>query len=185
MTSPKQVLVVDDDQDIVRGTDLRLRAAGYSTLCAHTGERGLSLAAREHPDAIVLDVRMPGMDGLTVLSRLREREDTRRIPVVMLSASLRDQQKGLDAGARVFLTKPYRGRTLVEAVEMAIADSNPARDRMHSGRSPAPALELEQISIAEGPQPTLSRSTGRGNSTLPPSPGTPGEGGSEGMRATG
>lgn len=124
MTTPKQVLVVDDDLDIARGTDLRLRAAGYSTLCAHSGERGLSLAAREHPDAIVLDVRMPGMDGLTVLSRLREREDTRRIPVVMLSASLRDQQKGLDAGAHVFLPKPYRGRMLVEAVQRAIADSS-------------------------------------------------------------
>ena len=125
MKSPRQVLVVDDDQDIARGTDLRLRAAGYSTLCAHSGERGLSLAAKEHPDAIVLDVRMPGMDGLTMLSRLREREDTRRIPVVMLSASLRDQQKGLDAGARVFLPKPYRGPMLVEAVQRAIDDANP------------------------------------------------------------
>ena len=129
MTASQQVLVVDDDQDIARGTDLRLRSAGYKTLCAHSGERGLSLAAKEHPDAIVLDVRMPGMDGLTVLSRLREREDTRRIPVVMLSASLRDQQKGLDAGAHVFLPKPYRGRMLVEAVQNAIADANQTRER--------------------------------------------------------
>lgn len=122
--APKQVLVVDDDYDIAHVTDLRLRAAGFSTLCAHTGEGGLQLATREHPDAIVLDVRMPGMDGLTMLSRLRGQEDTRRIPVVIVSASVRDQQKGLDAGANIFVSKPYRGRTLVQAVQKAIADAD-------------------------------------------------------------
>ena len=122
--APKQVLVVDDDYDIARVTDLRLRAAGISTLRAHSGSEGLQLATREHPDAIVLDVRMPDMDGLQVLSRLREREDTRRIPVVMLSASLRDLHKGLDAGASVFLTKPYRGQTLIDAVQKVISTSS-------------------------------------------------------------
>ncbi len=64
---------------------------------------------------------MPGLDGLDVLDVLQKRGDTRRVPVVMLSASLSDQRKALNAGARFFLAKPYRGDDLLQVVEKVMA----------------------------------------------------------------
>jgi CheY-like chemotaxis protein len=117
------VLVVDDDHEIVMAATLRLRAAGYRTQIAYDGESGVALAAKCQPNVIVLDVRMPRMDGLTALGKLKGRRDTKDIPVVMLSASVVDQQAALNAGARFFLKKPYRGETLVQAVAAALESS--------------------------------------------------------------
>jgi CheY-like chemotaxis protein len=117
----RTVLIVDDDHDIVRGAVLRLHAAGYETRTAYDGQQALQLAEDEHPDGIVLDVRMPRVDGLKVLAQLHQQDCTRDIPVVMLSASLSDRQRALDAGARFFLQKPYTGATLVEALDAALA----------------------------------------------------------------
>ena len=114
------VLVVDDDCEIVTAATLRLRAAGYRTQTAHDGESGVALAAECHPDAILLDVRMPRKDGLTALKELKQRDDTKEIPVVMLSASIVDQQAALEAGARFFLKKPYCGDTLLQAIASAL-----------------------------------------------------------------
>src|SRR5262249_20023816 len=108
MLDKKRVLIVDDDHDIIQGADLRLRAAGYDTLTASDGEQGVAAAVNNTPDAILMDVRMPRLDGLGALAQLKQRAETRDIPVVVLSASLRDQRAALDAGARYFLTKPYR-----------------------------------------------------------------------------
>jgi CheY-like chemotaxis protein len=119
MFAANRILVVDDDRDVLRGARLRLEGAGYETFSAADGEEGVASAVKLRPDAILLDVRMPRMDGLTALAKLRERADTRNIPVVMLSASLIDQQAALDAGARFFLSKPYQGRTLLAAIESA------------------------------------------------------------------
>ncbi len=125
MNTPKRVLLVDDDSDVIRGASLWLRAAGYETIAASDGHEALATAASQCPDAIVLDVRMPVMDGLQALAELKRRDDTRRIPIVMLSASLIDQQQALDGGARFFLSKPYVGKELVSAVSAAIASPDP------------------------------------------------------------
>ena len=125
MPEKRRVLLVDDDREIVRGVSIRLRAAGYEILTAHDGQAGVTTAMEHRPDAIVLDVRMPVMDGLTALAILKVHEETKAIPVVILSASVVDQgkAKALELGARYFLEKPYDAKTLVEAVEAAIAES--------------------------------------------------------------
>jgi two-component system phosphate regulon response regulator PhoB len=120
------VLLVDDDRDVAAGASLRLRAAGYRTLTAHDGHEGIRVAKAKRPAAIVLDVRMPHLNGLAALRELRTDRRTRGIPVVMLSASLVDQQAALDAGARYFLTKPYQPASLVTAVERAIWETTHA-----------------------------------------------------------
>jgi CheY-like chemotaxis protein len=74
------------------------------------------------PDLILLDVRMPGKDGLATLSDLKHRSDTCSIPVVMVSASVIDQEAALNAGARFFIRKPYSGATLMQAVRAAIGN---------------------------------------------------------------
>jgi len=118
------VLVVDDDHDVAFGASLRLQAAGYDTLMAHDGLEGVAVARELHPAAIVLDVRMPRMNGLVALANLQRDQRTKGIPIVMLSASLVDQQAALDAGARYFLTKPYQPTTLLTAVGKAIAENH-------------------------------------------------------------
>jgi DNA-binding response OmpR family regulator len=120
MPDPSIVLMIDDDQEIVRGACLRLAAAGYRMLTAGDAEAGIAAARANHPDVILLDVRLPRRDGLSVLSELKRRSETKHVPVVMLSASVVDQQAALDAGARFFLRKPYRGDMLVQAVSAAL-----------------------------------------------------------------
>jgi DNA-binding response OmpR family regulator len=121
MSEVRTVLVVDDDEEIVRAACMRLRAAGYKALKATDGSSGMAAAIADHPDLILLDVRMPKKDGLAMLSELKHRPDTKDIPVVMLSASIVDQEAGLDAGARFFIRKPYSGATLMQAVRTALA----------------------------------------------------------------
>jgi DNA-binding response OmpR family regulator len=117
-------LLVDDDHDIVFGTSLRLRSAGFDVLVAHDGDAGLAVARDGRPDAIVLDVRMPARSGLDVLRELKGAADTRNTPVVMLSASLVDEQAALDGGARFFLRKPFESATLVRAVQTMFDERN-------------------------------------------------------------
>jgi CheY-like chemotaxis protein len=120
MSDFRRVLVVDDDDDIRAGAITRLRMAGFETLQAVDGEQGLECARTAHPDAVVLDVRMPVKDGLAALRELRSLPETRDIPVVMLSASLSDEQAALRGGAAYFLRKPYQGRSLIAAIRSAL-----------------------------------------------------------------
>jgi CheY-like chemotaxis protein len=124
MTARSSVLLVEDDRDLAFGTSMRLKAAGFDTLLAHDGHEGIDVARSARPSAIVLDVRMPRMNGLVALDRLQRDHQTKNIPIVMLSASVVDQQAALDAGARYFLTKPYQPTTLVTAVTQAIAENH-------------------------------------------------------------
>jgi len=127
----QSVLVVDDDRAIVRAACMRLGAAGFNVLTAYDGRAGLALALARRPDAIVLDIRMPVMDGLATLAHLRRQPQTSAIPVVMLSASVAEtaKSKALDLGARHFLEKPYTAPDLVRAVRGVLApkaDAGPA-----------------------------------------------------------
>lgn len=124
MPKSATVLIVDDDAEIVRGVSLRLAAAGYRMLTASDAESGIATAVANQPDVIVLDVRLPRRNGLSALSDLKSRPETKQIPVVMLSASVVDQQAALDTGARFFLRKPYRGDVLVQAVRTALTTSD-------------------------------------------------------------
>ena len=134
------VLIVDDNHDILIGAELRLRAAGYMPQLAYDANEALRRISDSRPDAIVLDMLMPGMNGLELISHLRRSPVTRRIPVIMLSASLSDKQSALDAGARFFLSKPYDAEHLLAAVGAAIHEplSLPPSSRVESA---SPAME--------------------------------------------
>ncbi|HEV3024330.1 MAG TPA: response regulator, partial [Pirellulales bacterium] len=122
-SSPRRVLVVDDDEDVLQSLDLRLRMAGYDVLTAADGQQAVARAVSDHPDVIVLDVRMPIQDGVAALGELKSREDTRRIPVIMLSASIGDQQTTRELGARYFIEKPFDARTIMSAVETSLQEA--------------------------------------------------------------
>src|SRR2546429_4570668 len=104
---PMLVLVVDDDPGISESLGRALRREGYTIANAADGEAALSSVAERPPDAIVLDVSMPKLDGLSVCRRLRA--EGNRVPILVLTArhSLGDRVAGLDAGADDYLVKPF------------------------------------------------------------------------------
>jgi CheY-like chemotaxis protein len=119
------VVVADDDDDILQLAGLSLRRAGITALPASDGLRALELARREAPDACVLDVSMPGLDGLEVTRRLREDPATRDLPVLLLSAAARpgDVEAGLAAGATDYLAKPFGIVELVDRIRRLLEAS--------------------------------------------------------------
>ena len=116
------VLVVDDDAEVNTCLSLRLEAAGFEVLSALDGEAGLSAALKYEPDAILLDVQMPKMDGLTLLQELRSNKTTVKIPIVMLSASIREQHHAIEAGANYFIAKPYDAESVLSALDMSMRE---------------------------------------------------------------
>lgn len=117
----RRVLLIDDQIEIVEALALRMQAVGYDVATADSGKRGIEMAKVMLPDAIILDVRMPEMNGMEALSELKQDQRTSSIPVLMLSASLIDQQRALEEGARFFLAKPYDAKTVLTAVETSLA----------------------------------------------------------------
>jgi DNA-binding response OmpR family regulator len=135
MEPKSRVLIIDDEQDIREGVSRWLNAAGFETTTAQDGRQGCERVTQDSPRAIVLDVQMPNMDGMQTLSALRSNQATVAIPVVVLSASLRDEQRALDAGASFFVRKPYDGRKLVCTVQAALArhpDQAPTPHTQHA-----------------------------------------------------
>jgi CheY-like chemotaxis protein len=118
----KNVLIVDDDREITRAIELRLRKAGINTIKAFDGQEGLAIAQREPLDAIVLDLRMPVMDGFELLERLQNSVHTRNIPAIILSADAADRArlKALRAGATLFVEKPYKAQDLIDAIGLCL-----------------------------------------------------------------
>jgi CheY-like chemotaxis protein len=117
-----RVLVIDDDPDLGRVVRRVLELEGYDVVLSDDGLRGLAAAQRQRPDAIVLDLMMPVMDGYQVLSELRDDPRTKDVPVVVLSAvALEETRERVEAaGASAFLAKPFEPHHLSQALSTAI-----------------------------------------------------------------
>jgi two-component system alkaline phosphatase synthesis response regulator PhoP len=115
----KRVLVVDDDAKTVELVKLYLKRDGYRVLTAYDGIEALRLAREGHPDLIVLDLMLPGIDGLEICRTLRTESD---VSVIMLTAKTTDQDKlvGLDLGADDYVTKPFSPRELAARVRAVL-----------------------------------------------------------------
>lgn len=113
------VLVVDDEPPILHTMDVNLRARGYDVQLAATGTQALSVAARRHPDAVILDLGLPDMDGVEVIRGLR---GWTNVPIIILSARTGEPQKvaALDAGANDYVTKPFGMDELMARVRVAL-----------------------------------------------------------------
>lgn len=113
------ILVVDDDEDVRLVCRIHLEFRGHEVLEAREAHEALRIAAGRHPQAIVLDIMLPEAGGLTVLNRLKDRADTRAIPVVLLSARVRseDVAAGLEMGAAEYVKKPFSPLPFVELIE--------------------------------------------------------------------
>jgi CheY-like chemotaxis protein len=102
------ILLIDDHVETVRILRSLLESHGYKVWTASDGLQGFALACETEPDVIFTDIRMPGLNGFELISKLRESESTRHIPVVLHSGSVNEKEKqhGLDLGAAAFLSKP-------------------------------------------------------------------------------
>ncbi|WP_342235554.1 response regulator transcription factor [Inquilinus sp. OTU3971] len=109
MPSKPKILVVDDDELLRDLLEFRLRSRGYEVELAEDGEAALEAASASPPDLIVLDGMMPGLDGFQVLQRLSDNDETRDVPVIMLTARRQEQDvvAGLSLGAQDYLVKPF------------------------------------------------------------------------------
>ncbi len=118
--SAKEILVIEDDEDIARMLALTLRAEGFEVSVEHTGEAGLARLQRQRPQLLVLDLMLPGMDGLQVCRKVRERADY--VPIIILSAKSSETQRvlGLELGADDYLTKPFSTAELVARVHAVL-----------------------------------------------------------------
>lgn len=122
-TNPVKILVADDEIYMVRLLELTFKKGGYEIISCRDGQQALALAASELPQLIVLDVIMPGLDGLGALRQLKENPATKNIPVVVLSAkghALTKVEAEL-AGASVFLAKPFSPNQLLGEVQKILA----------------------------------------------------------------
>ena len=122
-----RVLVVDDEPQILRALGINLCARGYEVDLAPDGERALDVAARHHPDVVVLDLGLPGIDGVDVIRGLR---GWSQVPIVVLSVrdAEGDKVAALDAGADDYVTKPFGMDELLARLRAALRRTTPAEE---------------------------------------------------------
>ncbi|HIE37468.1 MAG TPA: response regulator [Anaerolineae bacterium] len=150
-----KILIVDDDLESLKLIGLMLQGRGYQIIAAQSGLQALSKAVDESPDLMILDVMMPGMDGLEVCRRLRADPRTAPIPVIMFSARTQvdDKVAGFEAGADEYLTKPIHPAELVTRVEVLLARA------VRMGKAAKPSVRAKTVGF-------LGCKGGVGTSTL-------------------
>jgi len=118
----EKILIIEDEKDIVKMLDYNLKKEGFRTLSIHDGEAAIDSAHREHPDLILLDLMLPGMDGLEVCKAIKADTKTASIPIIMLTAKAQESDKvvGLELGADDYVTKPFSPRELIARIKAVL-----------------------------------------------------------------
>jgi DNA-binding response OmpR family regulator len=136
-----RILVVDDEPRYVRAIQFNLEASGYEVLTAREGRTAIELAVSEEPDLILLDIKMPGMDGYEVCRRIREFS---AVPIIMLTALAEDADKvkGLDIGADDYVTKPFSADELLARVRAVLR-----RVELSEQQQPQPTFQAGDLRL--------------------------------------
>jgi two-component system alkaline phosphatase synthesis response regulator PhoP len=118
-----QILIVDDEPFMLRLIEASLKKGGFSVTACRGGEEALARAARQAPDLVILDLMMPGLDGLQTLQQLKQMDSMRDVPVIMLTAKGHKlaQVQAAEGGVAVYLTKPFSPSLLVEHARRLLA----------------------------------------------------------------
>jgi len=116
------ILIVDDEEDILELLRYNLTKEGYRVVCAESGEKALAEIRRQPPDVVILDLMLPGVDGLDVCREVKAGADTAGIPIIMLTARTEEADRliGLELGADDYITKPFSPRELVARVRAVL-----------------------------------------------------------------
>ncbi len=126
----QRILVVDDNKETVRAVKAYLERDGFEVFSAFDGETALHTLRREHPDLVVLDLMLPDRDGLDITRIVRKDATLRRIPIIMLTARVEDEDRitGLEIGADDYITKPFNPREVVARVRSVLRRSHGEAD---------------------------------------------------------
>ena len=141
---PKEkILVVDDEEDILELVKYNLEREGFQITCAESGEKAVEGTRQEPPNLIVLDLMLPGIDGLEVARRLKQRQKTAGIPIVMLTAKGEEADivTGLELGADDYITKPFSPRVLIARIKAVL------RRQSAQSQEPDPILRIGNLTI--------------------------------------
>jgi CheY-like chemotaxis protein len=124
MDTKKTIMVVDDNPDIITIVKTILEGRGYTVFSASSGPELLNMLATQKPDLIILDIMMPEMDGLEVLTRLKGKTETSTIPVILLTAKVQyeDVLGGYKLGADYYITKPFTSTQLVNGINLLLGE---------------------------------------------------------------
>jgi len=118
------ILIVEDNEKNRKLARDILQVKGYRTIEAETAETGLEMAPKENPDLVLMDIQLPGMNGIQALKKLRENEATRAIPVLAFTASVmpQDRREIMDAGFDGFVAKPVNLKEFIAAIAKALGN---------------------------------------------------------------
>jgi len=116
------ICVIEDEEDIREILTLQLKREGYETLTAETGEEGIRVVREKKPALVLLDLMLPGVDGLDVCRTLREGKDTKEIPIIMITARGEESDiiTGLEMGADDYVTKPFSPRVVLSRIKTVL-----------------------------------------------------------------
>ncbi len=145
-TAKERILVVDDEEDILELVQYNLEREGFRVLCASSGEQALKIARSQEIDLMVLDLMLPGINGLEVARSIKRDPEKMRIPIVMLTArgTETDIVTGLELGADDYVTKPFSPKVLVARIRAVI------RKNSGAGAEKEPILERHGLRIHPG-----------------------------------
>jgi two-component system phosphate regulon response regulator PhoB len=140
--SKATILVVDDEEDIRELLELNLVREGYNVLSCETGEGALEIAGSKLPNLIILDLMLPGIDGLEVCKKLKNTLKTENIPIVMLTAKGEEADivTGLELGADDYITKPFSGKVLIARVRRILRKGTTRQDDKN-------VLKIQELTI--------------------------------------
>jgi DNA-binding response OmpR family regulator len=155
------VLVIDDEKDLIELVRYNLDKEGFDVVAANDGTSGLEIATRHKPDLVVLDLMMPGMDGLEVCRRMRGDERTRRIPVIMLTAKAAEADRvvGLEMGADDYVIKPFSTRELVARVKAVLRRTSEQAEPAEVIRSGDLVIDSKRHEVTYGGEPVALTAT--------------------------
>lgn len=120
----KRILIIDDDPDVRQGLDIRLKANDYETLFAADALMALSIAQKEKPDLILLDIGLPGGDGFIVMKRFKMIPSLAAIPIIVVTAKdpLTHKEWSLESGAEDFFQKPFKNEELIKSIRRLLGE---------------------------------------------------------------
>jgi len=115
-----KVLVVDDEQDVAKALKVRLKANGFNVVLASDSIQAFTMANKEKPDLIILDIMLPGGGGFAVAERLKQSQVTHRIPIIFLTGIAGGEERAYTLGASGYVMKPYQPDELLETIHRAL-----------------------------------------------------------------
>jgi len=116
----RKVLVVDDEQDVAKALKIRLKANGYNVVLAFDSVQAFTMANKEKPDLILLDIMIPGGGGFIVAERLKQSTATHHIPIIFLTGIPGSEERAYKLGASGYVMKPYHPEKLLETINNAL-----------------------------------------------------------------